>query len=148
MKGKTPKLPLTPEERQILRRHKIRLSEMAALPADELAHLLGCTEERAQRLAALAQFQTVPSIGPDLANDVADLGYLTLAELKGKNPADLFDRLEQLRRTRIDPCVEDALRLMVYYAENADSDKRWWDFTEERKRYRRRHGYPKARPVR
>lgn len=117
VKGKAPKLPLTPEE-------------------------------RAKHFIALAQFQTIPYVGPDLAKHVIDLGVYSLSELKGKNPAELFDRLERLYGFRIDPCVEDGIRLIVHHAETPCSEKRWRDFTEERKLYRQKHGYPDTRPKR
>nr|WP_198041798.1 helix-hairpin-helix domain-containing protein [Paenibacillus larvae] len=43
-------------------------------------------------------------------------------------------------------CVEDQFRLVVYYANNPESNKKWWDFTEERKHYRETNGYPSDRP--
>lgn len=110
--------------------------------------MLGCTEERAKYLIALSQFQTIPSVGPDLAKHVIDLGYYSLAELKGREPAKLFDQLEQLYGYRLDPCVEDSIRLIVHNAETSHSEKRWWDFTEERKLYRHKYGYPDTRPKR
>ena len=148
MKGKVPKLPLTPEERRILRSQKIKLSAIASFQPRDLALVLGCTEERAKHFIALAQFQTIPSVGPDLAKHVIDLGVYSLAELKGKDPAKLFDQLERLYGFRIDPCVEDGIRLIVHNAETSHSEKRWWDFTEERKLYRQKHGYPDTRPKR
>ncbi|AQT83292.1 hypothetical protein B1222_00565 [Paenibacillus larvae subsp. pulvifaciens] len=42
-------------------------------------------------------------------------------------------------------CVEDQFRLVVYYANNPESNKKWWDFTEERKHYRETNGYPSDR---
>ncbi len=148
MKGKTPKLPLTPGERSILRKQKLKLSAIASVQPSELSLVLGCTEARAKRFIALAQFQTIPSVGPDLAKHVVDLGYYSLAELKGKDPAELFDQLERLYGFQIDPCVEDGIRLIVHHAGTSHSEKRWWDFTEERKLYRQKHGYPHTRPKR
>lgn len=148
MKGIAPKLPLTPEERGMLRKQKVKLAAIASFQTHDLARVLGCTEERAKLLIALAQFQTIPSAGPDLAKHVIDLGVYSLAELKGKDPAELFDQLERLYGFRIDPCVEDGIRLMVHHAETPCSGKRWWDFTEERKWYRQKHGYPDTRPER
>ncbi len=46
----------------------------------------------------------------------------------------------------VDPCVEDALRCIVYHANNPNSDKCWFDFTEGRKSYRAQNGYPATRP--
>ena len=44
------------------------------------------------------------------------------------------------------PCVEDQFRLVVNFANTNDTKKTWWDFTEERKKFRTENGYPKSRP--
>lgn len=117
MKRNAPKLPLTSEERSVFRKQKIKLSAIASFQTRDLAFMLGCTEERAKYLIALSQFQTIPSVGPDLAKHVIDLGYYSLAELKGREPAKLFDQLEQLYGYRLDPCVEDGIWLIVHNVE-------------------------------
>ncbi|UOK56513.1 helix-hairpin-helix domain-containing protein [Bacillus sp. OVS6] len=47
----------------------------------------------------------------------------------------------------MDPCVEDVMRCVVYHANHPGSDKNWWEFTEDRKKYREIFGYPDDRPV-
>jgi len=42
--------------------------------------------------------------------------------------------------------VEDQFRLVVNFANTHDTKKTWWDFTEERKKFRAENGYPKNRP--
>ncbi|MFB6467840.1 helix-hairpin-helix domain-containing protein [Cytobacillus sp. Hz8] len=107
---------------------------------------LQCTEERAKYLRALAEFQTIPSIGPKSAQEVIDLEFFSLEEIKNEEGADLINRLESLYGFWEDPCVEDTLRCIVHHANHRDSGKSWWDFTEERKKYRIQYGYPSTRP--
>ncbi|MEJ8546703.1 helix-hairpin-helix domain-containing protein [Brevibacillus borstelensis] len=145
-KTKTPKLPLTEAERTQLRRAKLRVADMGSQQPEHLSVLLGVSLERARELVALAAFQTIPSIGPKLAEDLVLLGYRTLGELRGLNGADLIDALEAKYGCQIDPCVEDQLRCVIHHAENPGSDKQWWAFTEERKAYREQRGYPATRP--
>ncbi|WP_343327837.1 helix-hairpin-helix domain-containing protein [Lentibacillus saliphilus] len=45
-----------------------------------------------------------------------------------------------------DPCVEDQIICIIHYANRPESDKQWYDFTAERKRYRVQNGYPSDRP--
>lgn len=71
-----------------------------------------------------------------------ELGYYSLDEIKGENGSDLIDRLEEHYGNWMDPCVEDALRCIVYHANNPNSEKCWFDFTEERKKHRAQYGYP------
>ncbi|MDO7905639.1 helix-hairpin-helix domain-containing protein [Paenibacillus sp. JX-17] len=140
-KNKTPKLELTAQERQRLRAHKSRLNEIHKLSLEDLSFILKVTSERAREIKALSEFQSVPSIGPQFAKDLMKLGYYELNELKNRDGAALFEDLERLIKVRIDPCVEDQFRLIVFVANHPGSDKQWWDFTEERKTYRAANGY-------
>ncbi|WP_342394388.1 helix-hairpin-helix domain-containing protein [Salipaludibacillus daqingensis] len=98
-------------------------------------------------LHALATFQRIPSIGAKMATNMVDkLGIYSLEELKNKNGAELLNALERELGFWIDPCAEDQIRCIVHYAINPESDKYWYDFTEERKLYRTKYGYPASRP--
>ncbi len=144
---KTPKLPLTAEERSCLRKAKIRLNQIANLELKTLSDLMDITYDRARLLKGLATFQQIPSIGCRMAENLVHcLGKYSFEDVRGENPAELLDCLEKKLRTPVDPCVEDQLRCVVYYAENPDSKKQWFEFTAERKNYRERHGYPSSRP--
>jgi Pathogenicity locus len=115
MKNKTNiKLPLTDIEKANLRKNKIKIANILDFATDELEVLLNSTTERAKEIYALAEFQTVPSVGIKFAEDLVFLGYYSLNELKQKDGAQLTDE--------------------------------WWDFTEERKKFRAENGYPKNRP--
>ena len=146
MKSSSPKLPLTHEERVRLRESRTKLKDIARTNPTEISNVLGSTLERAQFLCALASFQSIPSIGPRAAQWVLDLGYYSLDEIKEENGSDLINRLEEHYGYWMDPCVEDALRCIVYHANNPNSEKCWFDFTEERKTYRAQYGYPTGRP--
>jgi hypothetical protein len=58
----------------------------------------------------------------------------------------LIDEYELKKGYFTDPCVEDQFRLVVNFANIRDTSKVWWDFTEERKKFRLKYGYPKTRP--
>ena len=145
MKGNI-KLDLTPAEKEKLRANKIKYSEISEYLVDDLVALLDIPEARAKEIRALAEFQSVPSVGIKFAQDLISLGYYSLDELKDKDGAKLTDDLELSAGTWIDPCVEDQFRLVVDYANNRDDRKKWWDFTEERKQFRINNGYPSTRP--
>lgn len=147
MKSKTNiKLPLTDVEKANLRKNKIKIADILDFAADELEVLLNATTERAKEIYALAEFQTVPSVGIKFAEDLVFLGYYSLSELKNKNAAKLTDEYELKKGYWTDPCVEDQFRLVVSFANTHDTKKTWWDFTEERKIFRTENGYPKNRP--
>ena len=139
-------LPLTDNEKLQLRKHKIKIANILNYAPDELEVLIGSSGKRAKEIFALAEFQTVPSIGIKFAEDLVFLGYYSLKELKNKNGAKLTDDYEQKTGYWIDPCVEDQFRLVVHFSKTKDHTKNWWDFTEERKKYRLKNGYPASRP--
>jgi len=143
---KTVKLSLSEIEKILLKNAGIRIKEISNYAADELAAILSVAEHRAQCILALIEFQQVPSVGPRFAQDLIDMGYYRLTELKDKDGAELLNEHERFIGTRTDPCVEDQFRLVVYYANNPGSKKQWWNFTCERKAYRAAAGYPDNRP--
>jgi hypothetical protein len=139
-------LPLTATEKEFLRTNKVKIADVISYAADELAVVIGSTLTRAKEIRALAEFQTVPSIGVKFAEDLVFLGYYSLNELKNKDGARLTDQFEKKKGHWIDPCVEDQFRLVVHFANTNDATKTWWDFTAERKKYRTENGYPPSRP--
>lgn len=140
------KIPLTDIEKVNLRKNKIKIAEILDYATDELEVLLNATTERAKEIYALAEFQTVTSVGVKFAEDLVFLGYYSLKELKQKNGAELLDEYELKKGYWVDPCVEDQFRLIVNFANTKDMNKTWWDFTKERKKFRIEYGYPKSRP--
>lgn len=147
MKARTSfKLPLTQQERTNLRKNKVKISEVLDYAPDELEVLLGTGSERAKELYALAEFQTIPSVGIKFAEDLVFLGYHSIGELKGLDGAELTNTYEQKKGFWIDSCVEDQFRLVVHFANTGDFSKNWWNFTSERKAFRAKNGYPADRP--
>lgn len=140
------KLNLMPSERKFLRSNKIKIRDILKYSVEELTRLLRVSPIRAMELHALVEFQCIPSIGLKFAQDLISLGYYSLDELKDKDSAKILDELELSTGTWIDPCVEDQCRLVVHFANEKDRGLNWWDFTEERKKYRLEHGYPANRP--
>ena len=141
------KLPLTDLEKICLKQRKIKINEILNYAVDELEVLLKTTPERAREIYALAEFQTVPSIGIKFAEDLVFMGYYSIEELREKDGALLTNEYEQKKGYWTDPCVEDQFRLIVNYANTKDETKVWWNFTEERKKYRLENGYPSSRPT-
>ncbi|MCK9206955.1 MAG: helix-hairpin-helix domain-containing protein [Salinivirgaceae bacterium] len=147
MKSKmVTKIGLTDSEKQKMRLNKVKIKDIPNYAVDELAVIMGVSLERAKEVYALMEFQVIPSIGIRFAEDLISLGYYSINELKGKDGAKLTEEFELLKGYWIDPCVEDQFRLAVHYAETGDKTKKWWDFTEERKKYRRENGHPPERP--
>lgn len=141
------KMDLSASERKMLRKNKIKKSDILDYAPDELAGMLNISEVRAKELVALADFQRIPSIGVEFAKDLIFLSYYRVEELRGKEGAALTNAYEKKKGYKTDPCVEDQFRLAVDFAEHEDYSKKWWDFTATRKQYRNEVGYPKDRPT-
>jgi len=146
MNDATNRLDILSTEKRKLRANKVKLSEIHLHSTENLRAMLGISKIRAMELRALSEFQTIPSIGIRFAMDLISLGYYSIQELKGKDPAKLVHRLECQLGAWIDPCVEDQIRLCIHYAQHFDKRVNWWDFTKERKAYRQQYGYPASRP--
>lgn len=140
------KLDLSVAERSGLRKNKIKKSAILDYAPDELELLLNISEARAREIYALTDFQQIPTIGIEFAKDLVFLGYYSIDDLKGKDGAELTDQFEKKKGYKTDPCVEDQFRLVVDFAEKRDYSKKWWDFTNDRKKFRAEFGYPNDRP--
>ena len=141
------KLDLTVTERSQLRKNKIKKSDLSEFSIDELSEIMGTGFKRARELRALADFQRIPTIGIRFAEDLVFMGLYSIEELQYHNGAKLREEYEFKKGYRIDSCVEDQFRLVVHFAKTQDYSKTWWDFTEERKEYRSKVGYPADRPI-
>lgn len=142
-----PKLPLTQMEKRRLRKAKIKIDEIHTLSVERLKTILEVPAERARMIRALAEFQTIPSIGLSIAEALVQrLKTYSIKEIKDRDPADLLNELEKRLGYWVDPCVEDQIRCIIHHANNPESEYQWFNFTEERKKYRAQYGYPSDRP--
>ena len=83
------------------------------------------------RAQVLKDLQEIPGVGPKQAEDLWRLGFRSVAELKGKNPEELYERLCELKKIRIDPCQLYVFRGAVYYASRKRHDPellKWWNW--------------------
>ncbi len=140
-------LDLTSDEKQLLKVKGVTQKSIPNYAIDEIITLLSASSDRAKVFRALIEFQDIPSIGIKFAKDLMLLGYYNLDSLKPKLGPELLDNYEKLIGCWTDPCVEDQFWLVVHHANNPNNNKQWWDFTPERKAFRKQYGYPINRPV-
>jgi hypothetical protein len=72
------------------------------------------------------------NIGPAIAEDLQVVGIHTPLDLVGKNPLDLYNRLNDTTGTRHDPCVLDVFMSVTDYMAGNDAQP-WWAYTRRRK---------------
>ena len=73
--------------------------------------------------------QEIPGVGPALSEDLRDLGFREVTDLKGQDPELMFARLNHLRGSGQDRCVLYVFRCAVYFAstERPEADLlKWW----------------------
>ena len=73
--------------------------------------------------------QTIPGIGPSMAQDLRDLGYFQVSDLSGEDPELMFKRLKLMHGIEIDRCVLYVFRCAVYYASEQCHEPellKWW----------------------
>jgi hypothetical protein len=81
----------------------------------------------------IERLEDIPNVGKATVADFAVLGIRRPAQLVGKDPWKLYERLCVKTGQRHDPCVIDVLISAVRYMEGAPA-RPWWFYTPERKR--------------
>jgi len=77
--------------------------------------------------------QSIPGVGPKLAQALMDLGYLWVSQLRDADPEQMYEHLSALRGMHIDPCVLYVFRCAVYFADNTVHDPerlKWWNWKD------------------
>ena len=74
----------------------------------------------------------LPNVGPAIAEDLRVIGITTPRDLVGKDPYELYARLNRLTGTRHDPCVLDVFMSVTDFM-NGSTAKPWWAYTQKRK---------------
>ena len=82
---------------------------------------------------ALKELQTIPGVGKSISEDFWQLGIRRVADLKGRNPEELYARLCTLQHADIDRCMLYVMRCAVYYATETAHDPellKWWSWKD------------------
>ncbi|HEV2064625.1 MAG TPA: helix-hairpin-helix domain-containing protein [Thermoanaerobaculia bacterium] len=88
------------------------------------------------------ELEDLPNIGKSIAADLRSIGIQRPAQLRGKNPRAMYEKVCRVTGERQDPCLLDVFISAVRYMEGSPLLP-WWKFTAERKRNR-----PAARELR
>jgi hypothetical protein len=79
------------------------------------------------------ELRTIPGVGPSLAIDLRLLGIEQVADLAGRDPEELYRRLEERVGRHVDRCVLYVFRSSVYFAGQARPEPeltRWWNWKD------------------
>ncbi len=83
--------------------------------------------------------QSIPSIGPSLAADLRQLGFMKVSDLASADPEEMYRRLSRITRSEQDRCVLYCFRCAVYYASRSRHDPKllkWWNWKDRPLRLR------------
>ena len=85
------------------------------------------------RKVALRNLQEIPGVGPRIAANLLKMGIRRPADLKGKDPRKLYEKLARREGVRQDPCVLYVFRCAVYYSSRKRHDPeklKWWNWKD------------------
>jgi hypothetical protein len=80
-----------------------------------------------------SELRKIPGIGANIEQDLINLGYTTIASLKGQNPEEMYIQDCLFKGFKEDRCQLYVFRLAVYYAdhETYDPEKlKWWNWKD------------------
>jgi len=82
------------------------------------------------------QLGDLAGVGPATLDDFRLLEVESVSQLATENPAELYERLKAITRSRQDPCVLDVFHCAVAQAQDPDlpeEECRWWTWSRRRK---------------
>ena len=89
--------------------------------------------EDATKQATLKSLRQIPGVGKSIANDLWNLGFRSVQELKNKDAEEMYLQLCAQQGAHIDRCMLYVFRCAVYYASNENYDAellKWWNWKD------------------
>ena len=77
--------------------------------------------------------QSIPGVGPSIAQDLLDLGFQRVSDLADGDPEAMYERLCEFTGSHVDRCVLYVFRCATYYASNRVHDPellKWWNWKD------------------
>ncbi len=86
---------------------------------------------------AIKELMIIPGVGKSLAADLWNIGITSVADLKEKNPYELYDLSNRFAGTIQDRCVLYVFRCAVYYADTPEEEQeaeklKWWNWKDKK----------------
>ncbi len=81
----------------------------------------------------LRELRQIPGVGPSIAQDLVELGYSRIRDLKGANPEEMYERFMRLKGMHVDRCLLYVFRCAVYFASRSRHDPellKWWNWKD------------------
>jgi len=81
----------------------------------------------------LHDLKRIPGVGDKIAQDLWNLGYRSVHELKDQDPEAMYQQLCDYQGTHVDRCMLYVFRCAVYFASNEKHDPellKWWNWKD------------------
>ncbi len=86
-----------------------------------------------EKAVPYSDLQTIPGVGAAIAQDLLDLGFRRVSDLRRKNPEAMYEAVCALRGQPQDRCLLYVFRCAVYYASTRQRDPeklKWWNWMD------------------
>ena len=83
--------------------------------------------------AAARALMELPNVGPAVARDLLAIGVRSLADMKRRDPDEMYAALNAYDGIRHDPCCRDVFAALCDHASGAPA-RPWWKYTPDRLR--------------
>ena len=81
----------------------------------------------------LEQLKKIPGVGDAIAQHFADIGIMSIDDLKGQSPEKFYDKLCAYKGMPVDRCMLYVFRCAIYFASNDTHDPelcKWWNWKD------------------
>lgn len=88
-----------------------------------------------EKKISLNDFRRIPGVGVQIAEDLWQLGFRTVSELKDADPEQLYQNLCTLQGCHVDRCMLYVFRCAVYFASHDTHDPhllKWWNWKDSK----------------
>jgi Pathogenicity locus len=85
----------------------------------------------------IKELTVIPGVGKSIAGNMWNIGIKTVADLRGKQPEKLYEKLARYEGAPQDRCVLYTFRCAVYFAETEGSTRdteklKWWNWKDKK----------------
>jgi hypothetical protein len=84
---------------------------------------------------SLRELRQIPGVGKSIAEDLYNIGIRSIADLRRRDPEQLFEASNRFVGVRQDPCLLYTFRCAVYFACTKDPDPellKWWHWKDKK----------------
>ena len=94
---------------------------------------------KVKKVDDVQQLTDIPNIGKETEKDLNLIGIYTPDDLKGKDPFEMYFKLNEVSKKIHDPCTADIFLSAVDYMKSGNALP-WWKYTKFRKSEMKKRG--------